>query len=126
MKSKGKRPANIDEYIALFPPLTQKRLREMRECVRKTAPTAREEIKWGMPAFSGKRILVMFGGFKNHIGFYPTPSPIRAFAKELNRFNVATGSIQFPLDKPLPKMLIKKIVRYRIRESLEADRKWKS
>ncbi len=68
----------------------------------------------------------MFGGFKHHIGFYPTPSPIRKFAKELSKFKTAKGSIQFPLDKPLPAGLIRKITAFRARESKEEDKKWRS
>lgn len=79
-----------------------------------------------MPAFSYKRILVTFAARKQHIGFYPTPSAVKAFAKELAKFNTASGSIQFPLEKPLPLPLIRKITAYRVRESVEQDRKWRT
>ncbi|MEK7575400.1 MAG: DUF1801 domain-containing protein [Patescibacteria group bacterium] len=120
------RPETITEYIAKAPKDAQKKLREMRACIRTATPGATEGIKWGMPSFSYRRILVMFGGFKHHIGFYPTPSPIRKFAKELSKFKTAKGSIQFPLDKPLPAGLIRKITAFRARESKEEDKKWRS
>ena len=123
MKSTDK-PQTIDEYIAREPAEVQKKLREVRAAVRKGAPGAEESLKWGMPAFSAKRILVMFGAFKSHIGFYPTPSAIRAFAKQLSKFKGAKGSVQFPFDKPLPLALIQKITAFRWRESNEADPKW--
>ena len=83
-------------------------------------------MKWGMPAFSFRRILVTFAAHKNHVGFYPTPSAVKAFAKELSKFNTARGSIQFPLEKPLPLPLIRKITEFRVQESLEQDRKWRT
>ena len=120
-----KRPKSITEYIASAPKLAQKKLREMRGAVRSGAPKAKEGIKWSMPAVSRGRILVMFAAHKNHIGFYPTPSALRAFAKELKKYSYARGSIQFPLDKPLPKSLVKKITVFRVRESNEQDKKWR-
>jgi uncharacterized protein YdhG (YjbR/CyaY superfamily) len=79
-----------------------------------------------MPAFSYRRILVTFAAFKHHIGFYPTPSAVSAFAKDLSKFATAKGSIQFPLERPLPLALIRKITAFRVRESIEDDRKWRS
>ena len=125
MTAKKTRPASVGEYIEAAPKEAQKKLREMRACIRKSAPGATEGMKWGMPAFSYKRILVTFAAHKHHIGFYPTPSAVRAFAKELLNFNTARGSIQFPLEKPLPLPLIRKITAFRLRESLEQDRKWR-
>jgi uncharacterized protein YdhG (YjbR/CyaY superfamily) len=98
----------------------------MRACIRKSAPGAKESLKWGMPAFSYRRILVTFAAFKQHIGFYPTPSAVSAFAKDLSRFATATGSIQFPLEKPLPLLLIREITAFRVRESIEQDKKWRT
>ena len=98
----------------------------MRACIRKSAPGAKESLKWGIPAFSYRRILVTFAAFKQHIGFYPTPSAVSAFAKDLSRFATATGSIQFPLEKPLPLLLIRKITAFRVRESIEQDKKWRT
>jgi uncharacterized protein YdhG (YjbR/CyaY superfamily) len=120
------RPKSITEYIDAAPKEAQKKLREMRACIRAAAPGAKESLKWGMPAFSCRRILVVFAGFKNHIGFYPTPSAVKAFAKELAKFETAKGSIQFPLKKPLPLDLIRKITKFRVRESMEEDRKWRT
>lgn len=125
MTAKKTRPASVGEYIEAAPKEAQKKLREMRACIRKSAPGATEGMKWGMPAFSYKRILVTFAAHKHHIGFYPTPSAVKAFAKELLNFNTARGSIQFPLEKPLPLPLIRKITAFRVRESLEQDRKWR-
>jgi uncharacterized protein YdhG (YjbR/CyaY superfamily) len=120
------KPKTISEYIKIAPKESQEKLHEIRTCIRKSAPGAIESIKWGMPAFSHQRILVMFAGFKHHIGFYPTPSAMKAFAKNLAKFKTAKGSIQFPLDKPLPKALIRKITEFRVKESVEEDKKWRS
>jgi uncharacterized protein YdhG (YjbR/CyaY superfamily) len=120
------RPKSIAEYIDAAPKTTQKKLREMRACIRKCAPGAKESLKWGMPAFSHRRILVTFAAFKNHIGFYPTPSSVTAFAEELSKFATAKGSIQFPLEQPLPLALIRKITAFRVKESVEQDKKWRT
>lgn len=126
MAPKKPRPKTIAEYVNAAPPGAQKKLREMRAVIRAAAPKATESIKWGMPAFSHHRILVMFAAFKRHIGFYPTPSAVKAFTKELSKFATAKGSIQFPMDKPLPLPLIRKITAFRVRESVERDGKWKT
>jgi len=126
MTVKKVRPASITAYIQTAPREARKKLKEMRACIRKAAPGATEGLKWGMPAFSFRRILVTFAAHKNHIGFYPTPSAVKAFAKELSKFNTARGSIQFPLEKPLPLALIRKITEFRVKESLEQDRKWRT
>ncbi|HEX8872205.1 MAG TPA: DUF1801 domain-containing protein [Candidatus Acidoferrum sp.] len=126
MTSAQKRPANVAEYINAAPKEARKKLREMRACIRQAAPGATESLKWSMPAFSYRRILVMFAGFKHHIGFYPTPSAVKAFAKELSKFATAKGSIQFPLEKPLPLALIRRITAFRVRENAEQDKKWRT
>ena len=126
MTSKTARPKSITEYINAAPKETQKKLREIRACIRAAAPGAKESLKWGMPAFSYQRILVAFAAFKHHIGFYPTPSAVSAFAKELSKFATASGSIQFPLEKPLPLPLVRKITAFRVRESIEEDSKWRT
>ena len=126
MTSKKARPQNIPEYIDAAPKEAQEKLREMLACIRKVAPGAKEGLKWGMPAFSYGRILVTFAAFKHHIGFYPTPPAVKAFAKDLSKFKTADASIQFPLDKPLPLPLIRKITAFRVRESLEEDKKWRT
>ena len=120
------RPTTVSEYIQAAEPGARKKLREMRACIRAAAPGAKEELKWSMPSFSYKRILVIYGAFKKHLGLYPTPSAVRAFKKELAGFKTAEGSIQFPLDKPLPRTLIKKITAFRVKESIEKDGKWKA
>jgi uncharacterized protein YdhG (YjbR/CyaY superfamily) len=125
MTAKKAPPKSITEYINAAPKEAQKKLREMRACIRAAAPGAEESLKWGMPAFSYRRILVTFAAFKHHIGFYPTPSAVKAFANDLAKFATAKGSIQFPLEKPLPLPLIRKITAFRVRESIEADKKWK-
>jgi uncharacterized protein YdhG (YjbR/CyaY superfamily) len=126
MPSKKLKPTTVAEYIDAAPKSAQKKLHEMRDCIRKSAPDATEGLKWSMPAFSYARILVMFAGFKHHIGFYPTPSAIKAFAKDLSKFPTAKGSVQFPLDKPLPLPLIRKITAFRVQESIEKDGKWRT
>jgi uncharacterized protein YdhG (YjbR/CyaY superfamily) len=126
MTAKKARPTSVGEYIEAVPGEARRKLREMRACIRKAAPGATEGMKWGMPAFSYKRILVTFAAHKYHIGFYPTPSAVKAFAKELAKFDTASGSIQFPLEKPLPLALVRKITAFRVRESLEQDRKWRT
>src|SRR5258708_30946045 len=126
MTSKKARPTTITEYIEAAPQESQKKLREMHACIRKSAPGAGEGLKWGMPAFSYRRILVTFAAFKSHIGFYPTPSAVKAFAKDLSRYKTAEGSIQFPLEEPLPISLIRKITTFRVRESITNDKKWRT
>lgn len=119
-------PRSITEYINAAPKEARKKLREMRACIRASAPGATESLKWGMPAFSYRRILVAFAAWKHHIGFYPTSSAMRAFAEDLSKFVTAKGSIQFPLEKPLPRPLIRKITAFRVRESIEKDKKWRT
>jgi uncharacterized protein YdhG (YjbR/CyaY superfamily) len=126
VSTKKARPKGITKYINAAPKEARKKLREMRECIRASAPGAKESLKWGMPAVSYKRILVTFAAFQHHIGFYPTPSAVRAFAKDLSKFATADASIQFPLEKPLPLALIRKITAFRVRESIEEDGRWRT
>ena len=119
-------PKSVTEYINAAPQAARKKLRELRSCIRASAPGATEGLKWGMPAFSYRRILVTFAAFQHNIGFYPTPSAVKAFAQDLEKFATAKGSIQFPLEKPLPLSLIRKITAFRVRESLEKDGKWRT
>lgn len=109
---------NIDEYINRFPKNVQVILEKMRQTIKETAPEAVETISYQMPTFklNGKN-LVHFAGWKNHIGFYPVPSDIEAFKKELTPYKNAKGSVQFPIDKPIPYALVKKIVFFRIEEN---------
>jgi uncharacterized protein YdhG (YjbR/CyaY superfamily) len=123
---RGLKPQTVAEYIQLAPKEAQAKLREMRACIRKVAPGASESLKWGMPAFSYQRVLVVYAAYKHHIGFYPTSAAVKAFAKELSGYKTAKGSIQFPLEKRLPLPLIRKITALRVKESRVDDRKWKS
>jgi uncharacterized protein YdhG (YjbR/CyaY superfamily) len=107
----------VDNYIAAFPKETQMLLEQMRATIKKAAPQAEELISYRMPAYKYKGILVYFAGYKNHIGFYPTPSGIKNFKEELSIYNGAKGSVQFPLDKQLPHTLIRKIVKFRLKEN---------
>jgi len=120
------KPKTIEEYIYAASQESQAKLWQMHECIQAAAPGAAEGLKWSMPAYSYKRILVTFAVFKHHIGFYPTPSAIKAFARELTKYKTAAGSIQFPLDQKLPLSLIRRITRFRVKESKETDVKWKS
>ena len=126
MIAKKAKPKTVTEYINAAPKGAREKLREMRACIRAAAPGATESLKWGMPAFSYRRILLTFAAFEHHIGFYPTPSAVKAFEKNLSKFKTAKGSIQFPLEKPLPLPLIRKIIAFRVQESLEEDKKWRS
>ena len=115
---------SIDEYIASFPPDIQRILEELRATIKSAAPEADEKISYQMPTFALKGNLVHFAAFTNHIGFYPTPSGIQEFEQELSAYQSAKGSVQFPLDKPLPLNLIRKIVKFRVAENLvKAEKK---
>jgi len=113
------KPNNIDEYIARFPKDTQALLNQMRKTIRQAAPDAEEVISYAMPAYKFHGMLVFFAAFKNHIGFYATPTGHEAFKKELSVYKEGKGSVQFPLDKPLPLGLITKIVKFRVKENLD-------
>ncbi len=119
------KPKTIEQYIADAPPETQQRLWQLHKTISAAAPGATEALKWSMPGYSYQKILVTFAVCKNHIGFYPMPSAITAFKKELAAYKTASGSVQFPHDKPLPLSLIKKIVRFRVKESREGTIKWR-
>jgi uncharacterized protein YdhG (YjbR/CyaY superfamily) len=108
---------SIDEYIAQFSPAVQAKLRAMRELIRRAAPAATERISYGIPTFHLNGNLVHFAAFKRHIGFYPTASAVAAFDPELAAYKRAKGSIQFPLDEPLPLELIRRMVESRVAEN---------
>ena len=117
----------IGDYIAGFAKDVQVILEELRATIGKAAPEAEETINYQIPTFTLNGNLVHFAAYKNHIGFYPTPSGIAAFKKELSAYEGAKGSVQFPIDKPLPLRLITKIVKFRVKENLErAERKVKN
>ncbi len=108
------KPGNVNEYIAQFPLETQAVLNEIRAIIRKAAPKATEIISYGMPAYKMNHVLVYFAAYKKHIGFYPTGKGIEAFKEEFGDFKWSKGAVQFPLDKPLPRKLITRIVTYKI------------
>jgi len=116
------KPNSIEEYISSFPKETQALLEQVRETIRKAAPTASEVISYQMPAYKLNGILVWFAAYSKHIGFYPGASGIEAFKKELSIYKGAKGSVQFPLDKPLPLELISKIVLFRIHENPQREK----
>jgi uncharacterized protein YdhG (YjbR/CyaY superfamily) len=105
----------IDEYIATFPPNIQAILQQIRATIHKAAPDAEETISYQMPAFKQNGVLVYFAAFKNHIGFFPTAQGIEAFKDKLAAYKTSKGTIQFPLDRPLPLDLIAEIVRFRVK-----------
>jgi len=117
----GKTPDTIDAYIIGFPTDVQQRLQRLRQVILEAAPDAEEAIRYQMPSFrlAGKN-LVHFAAFQHHIGFYPIPSGISAFKKELAPYKQGKGSVQFPLDEPVPYELVKKIVAFRVKETMQA------
>ena len=111
----------IDEYISSFPIEVQKILNKIKQTIKKLVPTAEEAISYGIPTFKLNGNLVHFAAFKNHIGFYPGPSGLQAFQKEISKYKNAKGSVQFPLGQPIPFDLIEKIVNYRVKENLKKE-----
>lgn len=108
----------IDEYIGTFPEKVQDILEKLRQTIRTSTPEAEETISYQIPTFKLKGNLVHFAAYKNHIGFYPTPSGIEAFKKELSPYEISKGSVIFPLNKPIPFDLVRRIVEYRVKENL--------
>jgi uncharacterized protein YdhG (YjbR/CyaY superfamily) len=123
--SRGQRYTTIDEYIRIFPSDVQSTLEQLREIIHEIAPKAEETIKYGIPTFTLKGNLVHFGAYESHIGFYPTPSAIEAFEEELSPYEHSKGTIRFPIDKPVPFDLVRRMVRFRMKELLEAGKKRK-
>jgi len=119
MRAYQKVPKNMDDYIAGYPKNVQDILEKIRMTIRKAAPDAEETIKYQIPTFTLKGNLVHFGAFKDHIGFFPTPSAIKKFKNELAAYEGAKGTVRFPLDRPIPFGLIGKIVKFRVKENLE-------
>jgi uncharacterized protein YdhG (YjbR/CyaY superfamily) len=105
-----------EEYLATVPDSSLEKAHEIREIIRKAVPKATEVISYNIPAFKLNKVLVWFAGYKEHIGFYPGGTAIHVFQDDLSAFKTSKGAIQFPLDKPLPAGLIKKIVKYRVKE----------
>jgi uncharacterized protein YdhG (YjbR/CyaY superfamily) len=118
------KPSNVDEYIDAAPVFAQEKLREIRSILRKVAPNATEDLKWGYPVFVEKRILFSYSAYKKHINFMPTGPAMKPFEEELSEFTTGKDTIQFPYVTPLPTALIKKIAEYRIKDVRENDAKW--
>jgi uncharacterized protein YdhG (YjbR/CyaY superfamily) len=116
--SKGS-PSTVDKYIAASPKEVRQLLKQMRATIKAAAPKAEELISYGMPAYKYHDMLVYFAGYKNHIGFYATPTGHKAFIKELAKYKQGKGSVQFPVEEPLPLSLITKIVKFRVKENEE-------
>ena len=112
-------PATVDEYMADFPTDVKKRMQQLRKTIKAAAPKAEEVISYQMPGYKYLGMLVYFAAYKNHIGFYPAPSGIEAFKKELSVYEGAKGSIKFPIDQPLPLALVTRIVKFRVKENLD-------
>ncbi|UPK44769.1 iron chaperone [Paenibacillus pabuli] len=115
----------VDEYISQFPSDVQVKLQALRQLIRDTAPNAVEKISYKMPTYAEHGNLVHFAAYSRHIGFYPGSSGIEAFKEELSRYKGAKGSVQFPLDQPLPEELIRRIVQFRVQENVEKAREKK-
>ena len=123
-----KTPQSIDEYISNFPEEVQGKLDKLRAVIREAAPDAEEKISYQMPTYAQEGNLVHFAAYNKHIGFYPTPSGIEKFKSELSVYKTSKGTIQFPLDEPIPYELVSEIVTFRVKENLdkaEAKRKKK-
>lgn len=116
----NKKPVSIDEYIAGFPGATQKVLEQIRSIIKDTVPDAEETISYAIPTFTrNKKYLVYFAGYKNHVSLYPAPTGNAVFEKQIKPYRSGKGTVQFPLDKPLPIDLIKRIVKYLVKENLK-------
>lgn len=116
------KPLTPAAYISAAPKASQPKLRQLRATIKRAAPKAEEYISYGMPAYKQNGILVYFAGFKSHVGLYSTPKGNEAFKKELAGYKTGKGSIQFPLDAPLPLTLITKIVKFKIKENLQKQK----
>ncbi|MEO8674100.1 MAG: DUF1801 domain-containing protein [Casimicrobiaceae bacterium] len=114
MRKAASTPASIDEYIAAFPADVRKRLRSIRRTIRKAAPGAEERISYRIPAFTFGGNLIYFAAYQNHIGVYPGAAAIAAMKADLTGYRTAKGTVQLPLDQPLPLPLIDKLVQFKI------------
>ena len=120
------KPKTVAEYIAATPKEARDKLRELRKLVRSSAPGAAESLKWGMPAHSYQRILVMYAAFSRHVSLFPGTPTLRVFRKELANQDTSGATVRFPLNRALPASLIRKLVAHRVRESREKDGKWRT
>jgi uncharacterized protein YdhG (YjbR/CyaY superfamily) len=112
-----KKYATVDEYIAALPAEARNKLQSLRKTIRQAAPEAEEVISYDMPAFKWNRVLVWYGAHTQHIGLYPRASAMTAFKDDLAAYKTSKGAIQFPIDKPIPAALVKKIVKFRMKEN---------
>lgn len=120
------KPGDIDGYIAAFPENTQKLLQQVRRCIKNLVPAAEETISYGIPTFLlNDGYLIYFAGYKKHISIYPAPRNNEAFKEELSAYKGGKGTVQFPIDKPIPFDLITRIIKFRIKEN-EAKTKKKT
>ena len=116
----------VDEYFSAFPPSTRKILQEVRRTIKQAAPQAEELISYNMPAFKWHGTLVYYAAYKKHIGFYPMPSALKAFQKEIAKYENSKGAVQFPIDQPMPVDLITKMVKFRVKENEQKEKAKKS
>ena len=123
MKTDESNSKDVDDFIAKYPTDVQKILRKIRAIIRELAPDAHEKLGYGIPTFTLNGNLVHYSALTNHIGFYPTPSGIEKFRKQLSKYEGAKGSVQFPLDQPIPYDLIRKITEFRVKEQRAKSRK---
>ncbi|HVH67217.1 MAG TPA: DUF1801 domain-containing protein [Gemmatimonadales bacterium] len=119
------KPTTVTDYISAAPKHAQKKLREIRAVLKKVAPNATEQLKWGAPVFEENRILFSFKAFKSHLNFFPTHPALVPFKKELAEYRTGNDTVQFPYDKPLPKALIRKIAAYRLKQVRAQDARWR-
>lgn len=120
MKAATKTPSTVDEYIATFPKNVQQLLHQIRKTIKSAAPKAEELISYQMPAYKYNGMLVYFAGYEKHIGFYATPTGHQEFKKDLSVYKTGKGSVQFPVDQPLPVKLITRIVKFRVKANEDA------
>jgi uncharacterized protein YdhG (YjbR/CyaY superfamily) len=118
------KPITVDDYISRFSPDVQEKLQALRNCLRLSAPHAKEMLKWGQPAFEAEHILFVYGGFKNHISLHPTPDAITTLKSELKEYISSENTLRFALDKPLPLQLIARVADLRVKQCSQGI-KWK-
>jgi uncharacterized protein YdhG (YjbR/CyaY superfamily) len=115
---------NVDEYIRAAPENARATLTEIRSILKMVAPDATEELKWGKPVLIEKRILFSYSAYKSHLTFMPTGPAMAPFREELDKYTTGKDTIQFPYNKPLPKTLIQRIAKYRMKDVKDNDAKW--
>jgi len=118
------KPQNIDEYVSQFPLETQEKLHILLTSLSEVVPEAEIGLKWGVPAFTYRRVLFTVAAFKNHINFYPTPATIKAFTNELKNYPTTKSALQLQLNQPLPTKLIRDMAAHRLKDVVENDARW--